>query len=67
MKVVKTGIARKVKLDPPRMIDGVKRSSYDKVEATDVIRVDELVAWCNVNQDVPASTLALSIQNGDFV
>jgi hypothetical protein len=30
------------------------------------VRVDELVAWCKDNPDVPAKDLAASIENGEF-
>lgn len=66
MKIRKTGLAINEPLNPPRMIGGVKRDSYAKVVNVDVVRVDELVAWCNANPDVAASTLATSLENGVF-
>lgn len=66
MKIRSTGMHTKRKLNPPRMINGVKTSEYDAVILADVIRVDELVAWCNTNPEVSARTLATSIENGEF-
>ena len=66
MKVRKASWPVKEKLDPPRMIGGVKTNSYDKIANVDAVRVDELIAWCKDNPDVTTTDLALSLEQGAF-
>jgi hypothetical protein len=66
MKIRKTGLAVKVPLNPPRMIDGVRTDEYDAVIRTDVVRVDELAAFCREYPDMELGDLADKLDEGAF-
>jgi hypothetical protein len=43
-----------------------KDVKVDRVSIFKVVKIDELIKWCKDNPDVPADSLALSLESGAF-
>jgi hypothetical protein len=66
MRVRKTGMSNTRKVTPYRDPDGALKDTVTSVDTERVVRVPELIDWCEANPDIPAQDLAASLAKGEF-